>query len=361
MRLTIPHMGPLHVGYARVLESYGVQLVVPPLPNQAALQLGAQHAPECACLPFKQNLGNMIQALEQGATDILMPGGFGPCRFGYYSVIQEMILRKLGFSFRMARADDPDSLGDMVATIKKISGIQSKREAYRLFFFILEKLAAIDYVQKRYLALKPVEQNPGDTDGIFRQALEDIDGCLTYPQLLRAWLRNRRAFTRLPRVRRSLLRIGLVGEIFMLLDPFSNMHIEEKLARMRVRLAKSVWLSDWLNDRFRFRPFRRNQFQLAWKRARGYMDFPAGGESIKSVGKGLQYVREGYDGIIHIMPFTCMPELVAQTVLSRISREYQTPVMTLIYDEHTSTTGLQTRLEAFVDLLYHRRYGTAPP
>jgi hypothetical protein len=27
-----------------------------------------------------------------GATDILMPGGFGRC-FGYYAVIQEMILR----------------------------------------------------------------------------------------------------------------------------------------------------------------------------------------------------------------------------------------------------------------------------
>ena len=179
--------------------------------------------------------------------------------------------------------------------------------------------------------------------------------------MFRTWLRNQRAFARVPRVRRKLLRIGLVGEIFMLLDPFSNMHLEEKLARMRVRISKSVWLSDWLNDRFRFRPFRRNQFQLAWKRARGYMDFPAGGESIKSVGKGLEYARRGYDGIIHIMPFTCMPELVAQTVLSRISREYRMPILSLVYDEHTSTPGLQTRLEAFVDLIYHRRYGTSPP
>ena len=51
--------------------------------------LGTRYSPECACLPFKLNLGNMIQALNQGATDIMMTGGFGPCRFGYYSVIQE--------------------------------------------------------------------------------------------------------------------------------------------------------------------------------------------------------------------------------------------------------------------------------
>jgi len=358
MKLTIPHMGLLHVGYARVLESYGVELVVPPPPNQEALQLGTRYSPEFACLPFKLNLGNMIQALERGATDILMPGGFGPCRFGYYAVIQELILKRLGFSFRMARADDPDSLNNMVTTIKEISGIQSKREAYRLFFFILEKLAVIDWAQQKYLAIKPLEREKGKTDQVLKEAIGLIDRCLTYPRLLRIWLKVRRSFSGISKDRRELLQVGLVGEIFMLLEPFTNMHIEEKLSKMGVKLSKSVWLSDWLNDRFRFKPFRRNQFQLAWKWARPYMEFPAGGESIKTVGKSLDYARKGYDGVIQIMPFTCMPELVAQTALSKISRDFNLPVLTLIYDEHTGPTGLQTRLEAFVDLLYHKRFGT---
>jgi len=358
MKLTIPHMGLLHVGYARVLESYGVELVVPPPPNQEALQLGTRYSPEFACLPFKLNLGNMIQALERGATDILMPGGFGPCRFGYYAVIQELILKRLGFSFRMARADDPDSLNNMVTTIKEISGIQSKREAYRLFFFILEKLAVIDWTLKKYLAIKPLEREKGKTDQVLKEAIGLIDCCLTYPRLLRTWLKIRRSFSGISKDRRELLQVGLVGEIFMLLEPFTNMNIEEKLSRMGVHLSKSVWLSDWLNDRFRFKPFRRNQFQLAWKWAKNYMEFPAGGESIKSVGKTLYYARKKYDGVIQIMPFTCMPELVAQTVLSKISHDFNLPVLTLIYDEHTGPTGLQTRLEAFVDLLYHKRFGT---
>ena len=351
-------MGLLHVGYARVLESYGVELVVPPPPNQEALQLGTRYSPEFACLPFKLNLGNMIQALERGATDILMPGGFGPCRFGYYAVIQELILKRLGFSFRMARADDPDSLNNMVTTIKEISGIQSKREAYRLFFFILEKLAVIDWAQQKYLAIKPLEREKGKTDQVLKEAIGLIDRCLTYPRLLRIWLKVRRSFSGISKDRRELLQVGLVGEIFMLLEPFTNMHIEEKLSKMGVKLSKSVWLSDWLNDRFRFKPFRRNQFQLAWKWARPYMEFPAGGESIKTVGKSLDYARKGYDGVIQIMPFTCMPELVAQTALSKISRDFNLPVLTLIYDEHTGPTGLQTRLEAFADLLYHKRFGT---
>ena len=45
MQLTIPHMGLLYVGYAKVLESYGVQLIVPPRPNQEALAVGDQVFP----------------------------------------------------------------------------------------------------------------------------------------------------------------------------------------------------------------------------------------------------------------------------------------------------------------------------
>ncbi|HBD07252.1 MAG TPA: hypothetical protein DCZ69_03240, partial [Syntrophobacteraceae bacterium] len=113
MHLTIPHMGHLHIGFENVFRNLGVHITMPPRPNKEAIWLGARYSPECACLPFKLNLGNMIQALQQGATDIIMPGGFGPCRFGYYGAMQEQILRDLGFQFRMGSADDPDSLHDM--------------------------------------------------------------------------------------------------------------------------------------------------------------------------------------------------------------------------------------------------------
>jgi benzoyl-CoA reductase/2-hydroxyglutaryl-CoA dehydratase subunit BcrC/BadD/HgdB len=51
------------------------------------------------------------------------------------------------------------------------------------------------------------------------------------------------------------------------------------------------------------------------------------------------------------MPFTCMPEIVAQNILTRVSKEQGIPILTLISDEHTAEAGVVTRLEAFVDLL----------
>ena len=62
----------------------------------------------------------------------------------------------------------------------------------------------------------------------------------------------------------------------------------------------------------------------------------------------MALAKEGVDGIVHILPFTCMPEIVAQSVLPLVSRDYQIPILTIVVDEHSAEAGIQTRLEAFV-------------
>ena len=356
IHLTIPHMGHLHLGFERVLKDLGVNITMPPRPNKEALMLGTRYSPECACLPFKLNLGNMIQALNQGATDIMMPGGFGPCRFGYYSVVQEQILRDLGYQFQMGRTDDPDSLRDMLATLKMITGLTSKWRAYRLFFFILHRLALMDRALRRAHWLRPREVERRATDRALRDSLRIIERSRHFRDLWHAKRQVRRILKDVAIDRnRPVMRVGIVGEIFMVLENYANMNVEDRLGDMGVEVHQGVWLSDWLNDRFRFKLFRRNQFKWALKRARPYLRDPSGGDSIESVGKSIHFARKGFDGIVHLMPFTCMPELVAQTILTRVASDFNIPVLTLIFDEHTSPGAVQTRLEAFVDLIKQRR------
>jgi predicted nucleotide-binding protein (sugar kinase/HSP70/actin superfamily) len=356
MHLTIPHMGHLHIGFEQVFRNLGVHITMPPRPNKEALMLGTRYSPECACLPFKMNLGNMIQALNQGATDIMMPGGFGPCRFGYYSVIQEQILRDLGYEFRMGRADDPDSLRDMLDMVKRIAGLNTKWDSYKVFFFILHRLAIVDWALRRAHWLRPREIERRSTDRALRRCLQIIDETGRFRDL---WWAKRKVRQILSNVacepRGATLRVGIVGEIFMVLEHYANMNVEERLGEMGVEVHRGLWLSDWLNDRYRFKLFRRNQFQWSLRQARPYLGEPSGGESVKTVGKTVAFAKRGFDGIVHLMPFTCMPELVAQTILAKISRDYNIPVLTLIFDEHTSPGGVQTRLEAFVDLLNRKK------
>ncbi|GAB4490582.1 MAG: acyl-CoA dehydratase activase-related protein [Thermodesulfovibrionales bacterium] len=356
MRLTVPHMGLLSVAYTRVLRQHGVDMMPPPRATVKTLNLGVRHSPEFACLPFKINLGNMIEALDAGADAILMPGGYGPCRFGYYGVIQEEILRGLGYRFRMSTTDNPDRLSDMIDTIREISTIKDRFDGYRVFFLILMRMAALDRATALYHRCKPREIERGAADAALAEAIGLIDAADTYDKVLRSGSRVRKIFrsVRIDRERRPL-RVGVLGEIFVTIEPFANLDVEKKLGELGVEVVRGVWLSDWLNDRFRFKPFRRNQTKYATRLARGYLDFPAGGESIETVGKTLLYQRKGLDGVLHIMPFTCMPELVASAVIHRISKDRDFPVLSLTFDEHVSEANMVTRLEAFVDLLERRK------
>jgi predicted nucleotide-binding protein (sugar kinase/HSP70/actin superfamily) len=60
-----------------------------------------------------------------------------------------------------------------------------------------------------------------------------------------------------------------------------------------------------------------------------------------------------YDGLVHLAPFTCMPEIIAQNIMLK-TRE-NIPVLPILCDEQITKTGMLTRLEAFVDLLERKR------
>ena len=65
----------------------------------------------------------------------------------------------------------------------------------------------------------------------------------------------------------------------------------------------------------------------------------------------MEFARQGYDGLIQIGPLTCMPEIVAQSVLCQVREVENIPCMTLYFDEHSGIAGISTRLEAFIDML----------
>ena len=70
----------------------------------------------------------------------------------------------------------------------------------------------------------------------------------------------------------------------------------------------------------------------------------------------IVYANEkGKDGIIHISPFTCMPEIMSQNFFPAMRENCEIPILPLIMDEQTGKAGYITRLEAFVDLMRRRK------
>ena len=58
---------------------------------------------------------------------------------------------------------------------------------------------------------------------------------------------------------------------------------------------------------------------------------------------------------MHLKSSGCTPEIDVMPVLQRLSRDYHVPVLFLSYDSQTSDTGLDTRLEAFYDMIAMRK------
>jgi predicted nucleotide-binding protein (sugar kinase/HSP70/actin superfamily) len=154
-------------------------------------------------------------------------------------------------------------------------------------------------------------------------------------------------------IHKNPLKIAIIGEIYTIIEPFSNLYIEDKLMEYGVstkrRLTPSWWVSDMLLSTVKLN-------SIAIRRAsKEYLPLCIGGHAVECVGEAVLAKEEAFDGIIQIFPLGCMPEIVAKAILPTISKEKDIPILTLVVDEMTGEAGYCTRIEAFLDLLERRK------
>jgi len=148
------------------------------------------------------------------------------------------------------------------------------------------------------------------------------------------------------------LVVGIIGEFYVLLEPFSNLDVEKELGRLRVEVRRTTFVSEWTKFSLFLNPFGINEKDRLHKAALPYLKRDIGGDGWESVGEKVLHAKE-YDGLVHLAPFTCMPEIVAQNIMPKTKENI--PVLTILCDEQLGKSGMLTRLEAFVDMLEHRR------
>ncbi|MFR5000605.1 MAG: 2-hydroxyacyl-CoA dehydratase, partial [Slackia sp.] len=86
-----------------------------------------------------------------------------------------------------------------------------------------------------------------------------------------------------------------------------------------------------------------------------YVEYDMGPTSTLTLAAAKRYADAGFDGIVHLKSSGCTPEIDCMPVLQRISRDRHIPVLFLSYDSQTSDTGLDTRIEAFYDMIAMRK------
>ncbi|MGI6468998.1 MAG: CoA protein activase [Syntrophomonadaceae bacterium] len=356
MKITFPHMGFMHIPLKSLLQGLHREVVVPPPISERTLALGVKYAPEFACLPLKIGLGNYIEALEAGADTILMAGGWGPCRFGYYAQVQRDILRDLGYDFHMVILEAPDSrLSQLLHQLKQLGEKVSFMEAIEAIRFAWYKLAALEKAEEHYLYVLPRSSEKEEAERIWEDTLVHIDQAQSRKAIDGIVSSAIKAWNCLEQHSQPILRIGLVGEVYTVLEPYSNQHIIRSLGRLNAEVTNSIKLTEWLNDHLFKGHLLKSRQEHIVDCARPYLASRVGGHGLETVGTTVDFAHQGYDGVIQIGPLTCMPEIVAQSILLRVAKEEQIPCMTLYFDEHSANAGITTRLEAFTDMLRRRK------
>ncbi len=315
------------------------------------LRLGVEASPESACLPFKACTGHFIKAAMEGVEYGVMVNSRGTCRLRYYREAHQKILDERGWKLRifglgydgikppLIRHFDPDP----------IPFLQCCARAQ-------QKTLAVDALEREVWRVRAIEANRGDATRAMEACLADLDRARTVREIRACARTFAPRFAAVPTdSRRVPLRVGLVGEATLLRDRFLNHNLEEQLGGLGVEVSNFFLLGDEMRNIFRIGFFSRNSRWTLRRIARPYLDALVGGHALESVAHTLRCAREGFDGIVHVAPIGCMPEVSVRPILQRIARDTGMPTLELSFDEHTSSVGLTTRLEAFTDVLRQRR------
>jgi len=357
MRVGMPHLGNLYIPLKALFEHLEMDYVIPPLNSQRTLSLATKYSPEGLCIPFKLTLGNMIEAAEAGADTMIMAGGYGICRLGYYAKTQERILSDIGYQMEIVPLGVSEKkFAGFMQMIKRLSNDASWPKIISGFRFGIAKMDLLDNIEREVQKVRPREKTIGSANRIYVKAVRAIDEAGDYASLKRVKKEYMQQLTAVPRdTGAQPLIVGIAGEFYVLLEPFSNLDIEKELGKLGVEVHRNTFISEWTKFNLFFgalKRFRHDKNREIHQAAMPYLKCDIGGDGWETVGEKVLYADK-YDGIVHLAPFTCMPEIVAENIMP--STKEKIPVLTILCDEQMGKQGMLTRLEAFVDLLKRRR------
>jgi predicted nucleotide-binding protein (sugar kinase/HSP70/actin superfamily) len=299
MKLTYPHIGKYTKPCADFLRELGIDVLEPRKIDRKTIELGVKNSPEMMCLPYKITLGTLMQALDDGATDILHANSRGDCRFRCYYDMQRKKLRELGYKFNMHVVD-----GFVISPWKIAKKLNPK----------LSFIKFIKTAKKYVKIIKKIDEDKGKGD----------------------------------------IKIAIVGEIYTIIEGGSSMDVEEKLKKQGCEVDLSLSVTNYLNDLISRKLLRDNK-KKEKKEAKKYFGEHIGGHGFHTVYNTLHYCKKGYDGIVNVLPIFCMPENTVENVVQKIANKHDVPLLTLRFDENNSPTIIDTQLETFVEMIRRKK------
>ncbi len=358
MKVTFPHLGNTYIASKILFDGLGIDYIMPPLNNKSTLELGVSYSPEEICLPFKIMIGNYLQSIREGADTVIIVGSCGPCRFGEYCELQMNLLKDIGHPVDFIVVDYSKDIGkkEFLNRIQKVHEKSTKSNAQKIEAALraLKAINLIDGIESKAHYLAGYEINRGECKKLLNSCKSDVIKTNNPEEAINILKDYEKKLKKIPVDKnKDPLKIAIIGEIYTIIEPFSNLNIEDKLMDYGVCSKRTLTPSWWVKDTI-LKVFKLNSIQI--KRAsKKYLPYYIGGHGRECIGEAVLSKEEQLDGAIQIFPLGCMPEIVSKSILPTVSKQEDFPIMTLVVDEMTGESGYVTRIEAFLDMLERRK------
>jgi len=378
--------------WAAAFQSVGIDARVMPRPDDMSEELGRKHVSSKECHPYLVTTGDMVKMVQSDGFDpdrsaFVMLNFDGSCRLSQYGLSQKLVLKRLGLGH--------------VPVVAPITSIRYD-EATRMFgnrwaMRVWNGWLAVDVLTKKLLHIRPYEQNQGETERTYEQAIQDIaDGTLRggFREKLD---RSIAAMDAVPVKQDDRPVIGVVGEFYSCMNSWANNDIIKVMESLGAEVRYGPSTTDYLvyfNEVYPRTYLSRGEYLASmyfYLRRRWFMArkrniermlgediydacrVPAVAERVKTaapyvtddidpvitvnMSKAEDYALRGCGGIANLIVLNCLYGTLCTAIYKKLQRDRgRIPMLTITY-EGLKPTNEQTRIEAFVHQarLFHER------
>lgn len=360
----VPQMHPIAGEYAAgIFEKFGYQAESLPLEDREAHEIGLKAVRGSECLPTCVTIGGLLKKFREidakpGEHAFFMATATGPCRFGQYALLHRMILNQYGY-------EDVPILSP--SSYNSYQGLEEKLRRELWWAFL-----AADVTYKMQCKVRPYEKNPGETNAVAQSQIKNIRKAMAAGTDLQvAMTRAAKAFDAIPRFKEKKPLVGIVGEIYVRCNPYTNGfvidHIENYggeawLAPLSEWFLYTAYLQEWTakqnirNITARGKSLLKNHFlfssekkMYSWcspllddrheppisevvKSGERFLPINFEGEALITVGRAKHFIDQGASLVVNCAPFGCMPCTLTSSILQQIEQEQGVPIVSMYYD-----------------------------
>ena len=348
LKISFPQIGNYQVPAIFLFSNIlNCEVVKAPSITQKTIDLGVKYSPEFVCAPFKYTLGTLLEVVDD--CDVLVQLG-GGCRYGYYHELQKQIICDLGYDVKFINLISAGK-ADVFKIYRELKRIDPKFSKFKALYYLfitikmVKYMDSVDYYIREHVGFE--EDNLMEKyNELMLEEFSHVKGYFSLRSIYKRYFKLIKGIKL--NIPDSLIKVGIIGELYTVMEPFSNYYLEKELAKFNMSVTRFTNASYLLFNKGKF--IRKNI-----KKYSQYVKYRMGADATDNIIRTVDLCRDGYDGIIHIKSSFCTPEIGSMGIINKVCKDYDVPVLFFSFDANTSKVGLQTRLEAFNDMIEMRK------